>query len=118
LREIDPEQREQFELQQIKQRPSPYMASPIGKLIRKRMARSGLGQTQAALELAEVWRSIAGPQLSGVTQPGNLQRGVLQILTRDSSALQELHLCRRQLLADLQQALPQANIKDIRGRLV
>jgi hypothetical protein len=39
-------------------------------------------------------------------------------LTRDSSALQELHLCRRQLLADLQQALPQANIKDIRGRLV
>lgn len=118
MREIGPEQREQFELQQIKQRPSPYRANHIGKSIRKWMAKSGIGQTQAASEIESAWQAVAGQQLAAVSRPGNLQRGTLHILVQDSSALQELHFCKRKLLAELQRIIPQANIKEIKGRLV
>jgi hypothetical protein len=118
MREIDPEQREEFELQQIKQRPSPYRADHIGKSIRKLMARSGIGQTQAANEIESAWKTVAGKQLAAASRPGNLNRGTLQILMHDSSAMQEFHLCKRQLLGELQRLLPHANIKDLRGRLM
>lgn len=117
MRELTPEQQEQFELQQIKQRPSPYYAKPIGRAIKQVMVRSGLGQTQAAEQLLTAWAAAAGPTLSSMTRPGNVSRGVLQVFVRDSSALQELHLCRKQILAALTQSMPQLNIKDIKGRV-
>lgn len=116
MREASPEEQEQFELQQIKQRSSPYQAKPIAKAIRQVMARSGLGQTQAAQELLTAWNTVAD-KLANVSRPGNITRGVLQVFVQDSSSLQELHLQRRQLLADLQRQLPQLNIKDLKGRI-
>ncbi|MBX3420342.1 MAG: DUF721 domain-containing protein [Pirellulaceae bacterium] len=114
---MTPEQRELWDLQQIKQRPSRVRAKHIGHSMRNLMARHGLAQTQAANELAVAWQSAVGPQLSALTRPCTIQRGVLQVLVRDSSALQELQLCRKQVLAALQQALPQANIRDLRGKI-
>lgn len=111
-----PADQEQYDLQQIKQRPSPFQAKHIGKSIRQVMARSGLGQTQAASELQAAWNKIAG-RLAEVSRPGNINRGVLQIFVRDSSALQELHLQRRQLLGDLQLLLPHVTISDLKGRV-
>jgi predicted nucleic acid-binding Zn ribbon protein len=118
MREIDPKQREEFELQQIRQRPSPYRAEHIGKSIRRLMTRSGIGQTQAAAEIESAWQSVASKQLASVSRPGNLNRGTLQILMQDSSAMQEFQMCKRQLLVELQRMLPHANIKDLKGRLV
>lgn len=117
MRELTPEQQEQYELQQIKQRTGRYQAKPIGRAIRQVMARSGLGQTQAAEELLKAWKMAAGPTLGAVSRPGNITRGVLQIFVQDSSALQELHLSRKTLVILLQQSMPQLNIKDIRGRV-
>lgn len=115
--ELTPEQQEQYDLQQIKQRPSRYQAKPIGKIIRQALARSGLSQTQAAQQLLQAWQQVAGPALAAASRPGNISRGVLQIHVRDSSVLQELHLCRKQLLQALQQAMPQLNLRDLRGRV-
>jgi predicted nucleic acid-binding Zn ribbon protein len=117
MRDLTPEEQEQFELQQIKQRSSRYQAKPIGSAIRQVIARSGLGQTQAADELLAAWKSVAGPALGSVSRPGNISRGVLQVFVRDSSALQELHMSRKQLLAALKQAMPQLTVKDIRGKV-
>lgn len=116
MRELTDEQKEQAELQQIQQRPSPFQAKHIGKSIRQILARRGLNQTQAALEISQVWEKIAGPQLSAVSRPGNIVRGVLEVFTKDSSAKQELHICRKQLLVGLQRELPQAGITGIRSR--
>ena len=63
------------------------------------------------------WAIAAGPALAAVSRPGNLSRGILQVFVRDSSSLQELHLMRRQILQAMQASMPQANIKDIRGRI-
>lgn len=117
MRELTPEQQEEEELAQIKQRPSPYRAKHIGKSIQSILARKGLGQTQSAFDLSQAWESAAGAKLAAVTRPGNLSRGVLQVFVKDSSALQELHLCRRQILTELKDALPHAEITDIRGRV-
>lgn len=117
MQELTPEQQEQYDLQQIKQRPSRYQAKPIGNIIRQSMARNGLSQTQAAQQLLEAWQQIAGQALASTSRPGNISRGVLQIHVRDSSVLQELHLSRKQLLQALQKAMPQLNLKDIRGRV-
>jgi predicted nucleic acid-binding Zn ribbon protein len=117
MRELTPEEQELYELQQIKQRSSRYQAKPIGSAIRQVMARSGLGQTQAAEELLKAWKTAAGPTLGSVSRPGNVSRGVLHVFVQDSSALQELHMSRKQLLIVLQQSMPQLKIKDIRGRV-
>lgn len=116
MRDPTPEEQEQYELSQIKQRPSRLQAKPIAGAIRQMMIRRGLGQTQAAQELHDAWNKIAGP-LASVSRPGNVARGVLQIFVQDSSALQELHLQRKMLLEQLRQAMPQLQIKDIKGRV-
>lgn len=108
---------EAWNLSQIRQRRSRLNAKPIGSMIRTLMARSGYGQTQAVEELLTQWRLAVGPSLAESTRPGNISRGVLQVLVADSSSLQELHLCRKQILAALKGAIPQAGITDLRGRV-
>jgi hypothetical protein len=117
MKHLTPEEQERYELGQIKQRSSPFIAKPIAKSIRAVMVRSGLGQTQAAGELQSAWEKAAGPSLSQASRPGKISRGVLQVFVRDSSALQELHLQRRQVLAKLQQLMPQLSVRDIKGRI-
>ncbi len=117
MTDLTPEQQDALQLAQIKQRPSPYRAKHIGVSIRQLMARTGLGQTQAAEELARTWSEIVGPQLSASTHPAKISRGVLNILVQDSSSLQEFELQKRRLLAELQKKLPHAGIKNIRGRV-
>jgi len=108
---------EAWNLGQIRQYGSRLNAKPIGSVIRQLMARSGYGQTQAAEALLESWRQAAGPALAKSTRPGNISRGVLQIFVADSSSLQELHLCKKQLVAAMNSAMPQAGITDIRARV-
>jgi hypothetical protein len=111
------QKQEAWDLAQIKQRPARFQATPIGKAIRQLMIRTGLNQTQAQLQTEKAWEEAAGPILAKVSRPGNLIRGVLQVFVRDSSTLQELHLNRQQILRTMQQALPEAKIKEIRARV-
>ncbi len=111
------EEEEAWNLGQIRQYGSRLNAKPIASVIRTLMARSGYGQTQAVEQLTESWREAAGPVLSKSTRPGNISRGVLQVFVADSSSLQELHLCKKQLVADLKRLMPQAGITNIRGRV-
>ena len=111
------EDEEQRNLTSFKQRPSRLNAKPIGAMVRKLMAQSGYGQVQAAEELSKQWEVAAGPTLARTTRPGNIARGVLLVHVADSSSLQELGLCKRQILQRLQKNYPQANIKNLRGRV-
>lgn len=101
----------------IKQRPTRLNAKRIGSVVRQLMARSGYGQVQAAEELQTQWEIAAGPMLARTTRAGNIARGVLTVHVSDSSSLQELAMCKRQILATLSKNYPEANIKDIRGRV-
>jgi predicted nucleic acid-binding Zn ribbon protein len=111
------EKNEAWNLAQIRQRPPRFQAAPIAKAIKQLMVRTGLNQNQAILQTQQSWTTAVGPQLALVSRPGNLVRGVLQVFARDSSALQELHLRRSQILKAMQQAMPEADIKDIRFKV-
>ncbi len=112
-----PEQQEAWDLSQIKQRHSRLNAKPIGSVIRNLMARRGYGQTQAIDELLHHWRQAVGPTLANSTRPGNVSRGVLQVWVADSPSLQELSMCKRQVLQALQTAMPQAGFVDLRPKI-
>jgi predicted nucleic acid-binding Zn ribbon protein len=108
---------DEWYLSNIKQRPSRLNAKKIGSVVRQLMARSGYGQVQANEELQAQWELAAGEVLARNSRPGNIARGVLLVHVTDSSSLQELQLCKRQILEALQRNYPQANIKNLRGRI-
>ena len=57
-------------------------------LIAKLMARKGYGQSSAANELHNVWQSVTAEPWRKQTQPGNIRRGVLEVVVANSALLQ------------------------------
>ncbi len=117
MEEPSPEEQEQWNLAQIRQRRSRLTAKPIGSVVRRLMTQSGYGQTQAVQVLREKWAEAVGPTLAPRSSPGNLTRGVLQVHVADSATMQELSFCKRQIIQSLRSALPDSNITDIRPRV-
>lgn len=89
----------------------------VADLIAQLMARKGWGQATAADELQSVWHSIAATSWSQQTQLGNVRKGVLEVIVANSALLQQLEFTKQNLVASLQQRLPQNKIKDIRFRI-
>lgn len=113
--ELSPQ--EQWELSQIKQRPSRLQAKPIGSVVRRLMTQTGYGQTQATNQLTEVWAKAAGETLRECTQPGNISRGTLHIWAANNAVIQELYFQKKQILDQIRAALPDAGVKDIKARV-
>jgi hypothetical protein len=86
-------------------------------LIAKLMARKGYGQASAATELQNVWQSVTAEPWCRQTRPGNIRRGVLEVIVANSVLLQQLEFEKKNLLGLLQQKLPQNQINDIRFRI-
>jgi predicted nucleic acid-binding Zn ribbon protein len=89
----------------------------IGNVLSALFARKGYGQVQSALALADAWERAAGPQLSRASRPGNIRRGVLEVMVLNSGAMQELNFRKKQLLATLGKLAPEQGIKDVRFKL-
>ncbi len=111
------EEMEAWNLAQIKQRGSNLHAKPIGSVMRKLMAQRGYAAIQATNELHENWKEIVGEVLASLTCPGNVSRGVLQVIVSDSGAMQELSFRKKQILAALKVKLPEAKVEDLRFRV-
>ncbi len=117
MSEPSSEQREAWDLAQIRQRPSRLNVEPIGSMIRRVMAKRGYGETQAADQLQAAWRSAAGEALARETRAGRVTRGTLTVFADSSVALQELQFQKAQIIKALNITLPNASIKKIRGQL-
>jgi len=89
----------------------------IGDVLARLLARRGYAAQQQHQVQQEVWKELAGSELAGQSRPGNLKGGVLEILVRSSSAIQELSFQKRELVRRLQQAEPQLNVRDLRFRI-
>lgn len=111
------EQREAWDLAQIHQRRSRFHAKPIGSVMRKLMAQSGYGATQAAAQLQEQWQAAVGPTLAELSKPGNLAKGALQVWVANSAVMQEIHFRKKQIIAALRSSLPQSPISDLKIRV-
>jgi predicted nucleic acid-binding Zn ribbon protein len=88
----------------------------IDNVISQVFQRKGYAQVRTMGERDAAWRSIAGEMVSH-THLGNMRRGCLEILVANSLVMQELTFCKEVLLAKLQEALPEAKIKQIKFRI-
>lgn len=91
-------------------------AQKVGDIVNQLMARRGYGQIVGSEQIREAWNEIAGP-IGPHSIPGNLKRGVLEIIVRNSAVMQELTFRKRQLIADLTQQFSEQSINDLRFRI-
>src|SRR5262245_2523909 len=90
----------------------------IAEILARLFTQRGWGRQQEQRRWADAWRTVAGAELSGKTQPLALKRGVFEVAVADSVLLQELaNFEKRRLLSGLQAALGSEKISDIRFRL-
>ena len=87
-----------------------------GDILAALMARKGYAQTQSSSELLDAWDQTVGETWINRTRPGNISRGVLEVVVASAAVHQQLIFRKAQLLSDMQQKLPQNKIKDIRFR--
>src|SRR5687767_14062815 len=81
------------------------------------MARKGYGRVLASAALEEAWRAAAGDRLSSHSRVGNLTRGVLEVLVRNSAALQELTFAKVKVVKKLIEACPDQKIRDVKFKV-
>jgi predicted nucleic acid-binding Zn ribbon protein len=113
--ELNADQQEEWDLAQIRQRPSRFRAKPIGSMIRRLMSSSGYGETQAAEQLREQWSEAVGSTLANLSRPGNVSRSVLHVHVANSAVMQEIHFRKKQILVKLQSA--SVKISELRIRV-
>ena len=88
----------------------------IGNILSELMARRGFARVQSTEALETAWRQAAGPLAAAYTRVGAIRRGVLEVVVANSTLVQELGYQKQEILAALQQLLPEENIKCLRFR--
>lgn len=86
---------------------------PVQRWINRVIARRGVTQIQARDELVAAWRKVCDPQLVNHTQVLTLRHKKLEVRVGHSLINQQLNFEKEQLLAALQQQLPQMNLQGL-----
>lgn len=89
----------------------------IGNIVADLFARRGYGRLQSLSAALEAWQEAAGPVLAAHTRPGNIRRGVLEVLADSSVIAQEIAYQKPEILARLAERLPDQPIGDLRVRV-
>jgi predicted nucleic acid-binding Zn ribbon protein len=89
----------------------------IGSIINQLLARRGYAQLQTVNQLAEAFKAAVGASLADHVQTGNIRRGVLEVVVRDGSTMQELAFVKKKILQKLLETSPESKITDIKFRL-
>src|SRR5262245_52141409 len=89
----------------------------MGDVMSQLLARRGYAQVQSAEKCESAWRTDVGAKSPPHLRPGNIRRGVLEVLVASSSVLQELAFLKTKVLKQLAQLAPEQNIRDVRFRV-
>jgi predicted nucleic acid-binding Zn ribbon protein len=89
----------------------------IGDVLAELITTRGYGRIEADRQLRAAWEAAAGEPLARSSRAGRLRRGKLEVTVANSTIMQELAFQKREILARLQEQLPDATIRDIRFRL-
>src|SRR3954454_12116942 len=82
-------------------------AKPMRDVLSQLLAKRGYAQVQTAAGCTAAWNRAVGDKLAADTRPGNVRRGVLEILVRHSSAVQELAFLKTKIVKTLTQLIPE-----------
>src|SRR5262245_49670685 len=75
----------------------------MGDVMSQLLARRGYAQVQSAALCESAWQTAVGEKLAPHTRPGNVRRGVLEVLVATSSVLQELAFLKAKVIKQLAQ---------------
>ena len=89
----------------------------IGNILAQLITARGYGRIQATADFSAAWQQAAGETMSKFTRPGRVRRGTLEVTAANSMIIQELTFQKQQILTQLQTAVPDAKIRDIRFRI-
>ncbi|QDS96745.1 DUF721 domain-containing protein [Adhaeretor mobilis] len=89
----------------------------IADVVAQLIQRKGYAQVQAAGAWDAAWKEAIGERFAPLTAPGNLRRGVLEVMVANSLLMQELGFEKERLLRALQTAMPEAGLKQIRFKV-
>jgi predicted nucleic acid-binding Zn ribbon protein len=90
---------------------------PMCDVMSQLLARRGYAQVQSAASCDAAWRTAVGDQLAPHTRPGNIRRGVLEVLVASSAIVQELSFLKAKVIKQLAQLVPDQKIRDVRFRV-
>jgi predicted nucleic acid-binding Zn ribbon protein len=90
---------------------------PMRDVLSQLLAKRGYAQIQTAATCGNAWREAVGHKLAADTRPGNVRRGVLEVLVRNSAAVQELGFLKTKIVKMLSTLVPEQKIKDLRFRV-
>lgn len=98
--------------------PRRHGPKPLGDILGNLFAARGFGRLRAQQELEEAWNVAVGEPGCRQTRPGEVRRGVLNVIVAHPALLEELAAFRKSsLLAALRQNAPGTVIHDIRFRV-
>jgi predicted nucleic acid-binding Zn ribbon protein len=89
----------------------------VGDVLAQLVQKKGYAQVRSEQAHRDAWQAAAGPAFAAVTEPGAIRRGVLEVAAANSLVMQELVFEKERLLAAMQQALPDAGIKQLRFKV-
>ncbi len=103
---------------QIDQR-KPHIRQPkkMADVLSNLMSKRGYARELSTNNLDDAWQQTIGTRFAGDTRPGNIKRGVLEVLVASSAVLQELTFQKKQLLTKMQTAAPDQKITDLRFKV-
>jgi predicted nucleic acid-binding Zn ribbon protein len=89
----------------------------IADIVNRLLARRGYAQLEQGSQWEDAWRETAGDVLARDSRPGRMNRGVLEIIVRNSTSLQELTFRKRSILQKLKAVTGNDEIGDLRFRV-
>src|SRR6267142_778687 len=90
---------------------------PMRDVLSQLLAKRGYAQIQTAAGCTAAWREAVGEKLAADTRPGNVRRGVLEVLVRNSVSVQELGFLKTKIVKMLTKLVPEQQIRDLRFRV-
>jgi hypothetical protein len=90
---------------------------PMRTVLSQLLAKRGYAQVQSAACTDAAWREAVGVKLAADSRAGNVRRGILNVLVRDSVTLQELSFVKTKAMRVLAQLIPEQQIRDVRFRV-
>jgi len=90
---------------------------PMRDVLSQLLAKRGYAQVQTAATCDAAWREAVGQKLAADTRAGNVRRGVLEVLVRNSVSVQELGFLKTKIVKMLSKLIPEQQVKDLRFRV-
>jgi len=90
---------------------------PMRDVLSQLLSKRGYAQVQSAASCDAAWREAVGQKLAADTRPGNVARGVLEVLVRNSAAAHELGFVKSKIVKMLTKLIPEQRIRDLRVRV-